>query len=139
MKHHRYLCLEVLMQIENEYGLEIKNYGAPGHAYMTWAAKMAVEMGTGVPWIMCKEDDAPDPVVRFFSHYTRLAWVPLSSKLSAALNSFGSLFQLLVLIALIITRLENILIESKLYRKADFEYLGLPNVMLCLNLHLGDR
>lgn len=24
---------------------------------------MAVEMGTGVPWVMCKEDDAPDPVV----------------------------------------------------------------------------
>lgn len=58
------------MQIENEYGLEIKQYGAPGHAYMTWAAKMAVEMGTGVPWVMCKEDDAPDPVVRcFFALY----------------------------------------------------------------------
>ncbi|KAG4949580.1 hypothetical protein JHK82_042796 [Glycine max] len=23
---------------------------------------MAVEMGTGVPWVMCKEDDAPDQV-----------------------------------------------------------------------------
>ncbi|TMX05303.1 hypothetical protein EJD97_025148 [Solanum chilense] len=53
----------ILSQIENEYGLEIKQYGAPGHAYMTWAAKMAVEMGTGVPWVMCKEDDAPDPVI----------------------------------------------------------------------------
>lgn len=37
--------------------------GAPGYAYMTWAAKMAVEMDTGVPWVMCKESDAPDPVV----------------------------------------------------------------------------
>ncbi|KAG4946697.1 hypothetical protein JHK87_042704 [Glycine soja] len=27
---------------------------------------MAVEMGTGVPWVMCKEDDAPDQVVRKF-------------------------------------------------------------------------
>ncbi|KAK4378316.1 hypothetical protein RND71_000178 [Anisodus tanguticus] len=53
----------ILSQIENEYELELKKYGAPGHAYMTWAAKMAVEMGTGVPWIMCKEDDAPDPVI----------------------------------------------------------------------------
>ncbi|MCI68690.1 beta-galactosidase, partial [Trifolium medium] len=26
-------------------------------------AKMAVGLGTGVPWVMCKEDDAPDPVV----------------------------------------------------------------------------
>lgn len=33
---------------------------------MTWAAKMAVELGTGVPWVMCKEDDAPDPVVIYF-------------------------------------------------------------------------
>ncbi|PRQ23884.1 Beta-galactosidase [Rosa chinensis] len=29
---------------------------------MTWAAEMAVGMDTGVPWVMCKEDDAPDPV-----------------------------------------------------------------------------
>lgn len=24
---------------------------------------MAVGLDTGVPWVMCKEDDAPDPVV----------------------------------------------------------------------------
>lgn len=31
---------------------------------------MAVELDTGVPWIMCKQDDAPDPVVCFiFSSY----------------------------------------------------------------------
>lgn len=24
---------------------------------------MAVELGTGVPWVMCKEEDAPDPLV----------------------------------------------------------------------------
>lgn len=30
---------------------------------MTWAANMAVELDTGVPWVMCKEEDAPDPVV----------------------------------------------------------------------------
>lgn len=51
------------MQIENEYGGESKLLGAPGHAYMTWAAKMAVDLDTGVPWVMCKQDDAPDPVV----------------------------------------------------------------------------
>ncbi|KAA8536069.1 hypothetical protein F0562_028547 [Nyssa sinensis] len=53
----------ILSQIENEYGPESKAFGAAGHAYMTWAAKMAVELGTGVPWVMCKEDDAPDPVI----------------------------------------------------------------------------
>lgn len=30
---------------------------------MNWAAKMAVGLDTGVPWVMCKEDDAPDPIV----------------------------------------------------------------------------
>lgn len=52
------------MQIENEYEPEGKVFGSPGHAYMTWAAQMAVSMDTGVPWVMCKESDAPDPVVR---------------------------------------------------------------------------
>lgn len=44
--------------------------GAPGQAYTEWAAKMAVDLGTGVPWIMCKQDDAPDPIVSIapFSH-----------------------------------------------------------------------
>ena len=51
------------MQIENEYGPESKALRAAGHAYINWAAKMAVGLGTGVPWVMCKEDDAPDPVV----------------------------------------------------------------------------
>jgi len=51
------------MQIENEYGPESKAFGAAGHSYVNWAAKMAVGLDTGVPWVMCKEDDAPDPVV----------------------------------------------------------------------------
>ena len=47
--------------------------GASGKAYSDWAAKMAVGLGTGVPWVMCKQDDAPDPIVSilcllFFNH-----------------------------------------------------------------------
>ncbi|EEF49462.1 beta-galactosidase, putative [Ricinus communis] len=53
----------ILSQIENEYEPEDKAFGAAGHAYMTWAAHMAVSLNTGVPWVMCKEFDAPDPVV----------------------------------------------------------------------------
>ncbi|KAJ6395807.1 hypothetical protein OIU77_020962 [Salix suchowensis] len=53
----------ILSQIENEYEPEGKVFGSPGHAYMTWAAQMAVSMDTGVPWVMCKESDAPDPVI----------------------------------------------------------------------------
>ncbi|XP_021667108.2 beta-galactosidase 5 isoform X2 [Hevea brasiliensis] len=53
----------ILSQIENEYGPESKALGSAGHAYINWAAKMAVGLNTGVPWVMCKEDDAPDPVI----------------------------------------------------------------------------
>lgn len=37
--------------------------GAAAKSYANWAAKMAVGLNTGVPWVMCKQDDAPDPVV----------------------------------------------------------------------------
>ncbi|KAL2318800.1 hypothetical protein Fmac_032676 [Flemingia macrophylla] len=53
----------ILSQIENEYGPESSALGAAGHAYTNWAAKMAVGLGTGVPWVMCKQDDAPDPLI----------------------------------------------------------------------------
>lgn len=58
-----YLFIFSGVQIENEYGAQSKLFGAAGHNYMTWAAEMAVGLGTGVPWVMCKEEDAPDPVV----------------------------------------------------------------------------
>ncbi|XAR73820.1 Beta-galactosidase [Bertholletia excelsa] len=53
----------ILSQIENEFGPRVKLLGPAGHEYMTWAANMAVGLGTGVPWVMCKEEDAPDPVI----------------------------------------------------------------------------
>ncbi|KAI4336839.1 hypothetical protein L6164_015319 [Bauhinia variegata] len=53
----------ILSQIENEYGPESRALGSAGRAYINWAAKMALGLGTGVPWVMCKEDDAPDPVI----------------------------------------------------------------------------
>lgn len=57
-----FLC-KCLLQIENEYGPMEYEIGAPGQAYTKWAARMAVGLGTGVPWVMCKQDDAPDPIV----------------------------------------------------------------------------
>lgn len=53
----------ILSQVENEYGYQSRETGAVGHNYVIWAAKMAVGLDTGVPWVMCKEDDAPDPVI----------------------------------------------------------------------------
>ncbi|KAI3863190.1 hypothetical protein MKW92_044757 [Papaver armeniacum] len=53
----------IMSQIENEYGPEEWEIGAPGKVYTQWAAEMAVGLGTGVPWVMCKQDDAPDPII----------------------------------------------------------------------------
>ena len=56
----------LVVQIENEYGPVEWEIGAPGKSYTKWAAQMAVGLDTGVPWVMCKQDDAPDPVVSYF-------------------------------------------------------------------------
>ncbi|XP_010939579.1 beta-galactosidase 2 [Elaeis guineensis] len=53
----------ILSQIENEFGPLEYDQGEPAKAYAAWAANMAVGLNTGVPWVMCKEDDAPDPVI----------------------------------------------------------------------------
>ncbi|XP_010917686.1 beta-galactosidase 5 [Elaeis guineensis] len=66
----------ILSQIENEYGPESNALGAAGHAYVNWAAKMAVGMGTGVPWVMCKEDDAPDPMINACNGFYCDAFTP---------------------------------------------------------------
>lgn len=54
------------IQIENEYQNIEAAFGEKGPSYVRWAAKMAVELETGVPWVMCKQADAPDPVVGSF-------------------------------------------------------------------------
>ncbi|VFQ65460.1 unnamed protein product [Cuscuta campestris] len=53
----------ILSQIENEYGPVEYEVGEPGRLYARWAAQMALNLDTGVPWVMCKQDDAPDPVI----------------------------------------------------------------------------
>ncbi|XP_008793242.1 beta-galactosidase [Phoenix dactylifera] len=53
----------ILSQIENEFGPLEYDGGAPAKSYANWAAQMAVGLKTGVPWVMCKQDDAPDPVI----------------------------------------------------------------------------
>ncbi|KAI4330101.1 hypothetical protein MLD38_028408 [Melastoma candidum] len=53
----------ILSQIENEYQNVEKAFGSDGLLYVDWAAKMAVGLETGVPWVMCKQQDAPDPVI----------------------------------------------------------------------------
>lgn len=53
----------ILAQVENEYGDIESVYGDGGKRYALWAANMAVSLNTGVPWIMCQQYDAPDPVI----------------------------------------------------------------------------
>ncbi|KAK2351863.1 beta-galactosidase [Trifolium repens] len=53
----------ILSQIENEYGNIESGFQEKGLSYVRWAAQMAVGLKTGVPWVMCKQDDAPDPVI----------------------------------------------------------------------------
>ncbi|MQM21984.1 hypothetical protein Taro_055029 [Colocasia esculenta] len=53
----------ILSQIENEYNMIMSTYQEEGVKYVQWAAKMAVGLQTGVPWVMCKQKDAPDPVI----------------------------------------------------------------------------
>nr|POF11220.1 beta-galactosidase 6 [Quercus suber] len=53
----------ILSQIENEYQNVEAAFHEKGPPYVLWAANMAVGLQTGVPWVMCKQQDAPDPVV----------------------------------------------------------------------------
>ncbi|XP_057454739.1 beta-galactosidase 8-like [Lotus japonicus] len=53
----------ILSQIENEYGNIDSHYGSAGKSYIKWAASMATSLDTGVPWVMCQQADAPDPII----------------------------------------------------------------------------
>ncbi|CAN6355088.1 unnamed protein product [Urochloa humidicola] len=53
----------ITSQIENEYQMVEPAFGSGGQRYVSWAAAMAVNLQTGVPWTMCKQNDAPNPVI----------------------------------------------------------------------------
>ncbi|KAF7127525.1 hypothetical protein RHSIM_Rhsim11G0181200 [Rhododendron simsii] len=86
----------ILSQIENEYGAISKFSGNASLAYMRWAAKMAVELGTGVPWVMCLQDDAPDPVYQGGTNFGRTAGGPFittSYDYDAPIDEYGLIRQ----------------------------------------------
>ena len=66
-------------------------------SYICWAAKMAVNLQTGVPWVMCKQTDAPNPVVSFASQL-RLLLVLIRNSL-ANFKLFSLLYCKIQLIA----------------------------------------
>ncbi|XP_044475923.1 beta-galactosidase 16-like [Mangifera indica] len=53
----------ILSQIENEYSMVEAAFKERGPPYVKWAAEMAAGLQTGVPWVMCRQNDAPDPVI----------------------------------------------------------------------------
>ncbi|KAL0305806.1 UNVERIFIED_CONTAM: Beta-galactosidase 8 [Sesamum radiatum] len=53
----------ILAQVENEYGNVEWAYGVAGELYVKWAAETAVGLNTTVPWVMCAQEDAPDPII----------------------------------------------------------------------------
>ncbi|KAL0417735.1 UNVERIFIED_CONTAM: Beta-galactosidase 8 [Sesamum radiatum] len=53
----------ILSQIENEYGNIDSAYGNSAKTYINWAAAMATSLDTGVPWVMCQQSDAPNPII----------------------------------------------------------------------------
>ncbi|KAL4643890.1 hypothetical protein ACB092_02G123900 [Castanea dentata] len=53
----------IMLQIENEYGDVESPYGQRGKEYVKWASQMALDLGAGVPWVMCKQPDAPDNII----------------------------------------------------------------------------
>ncbi|XP_042390157.1 beta-galactosidase 15 [Zingiber officinale] len=53
----------ILLQIENEYGNIEGHFGQGGKDYVKWAADMALSLGAGVPWVMCRQTDAPETII----------------------------------------------------------------------------
>ncbi|WJZ87718.1 hypothetical protein VitviT2T_007081 [Vitis vinifera] len=53
----------IMLQIENEYGNVESSFGQRGKDYVKWAARMALELDAGVPWVMCQQADAPDIII----------------------------------------------------------------------------
>lgn len=75
---------------------------------------MAVELGTGVPWVMCKEEDAPDPLVSILTLFP------------ADLN-ITSLFLAILVYNPVWYLLFYILISSNLFDLLSFKNYGAQN------------
>jgi len=58
----------ILAQLENEYALIAKNYGAEGEKYLEWVVDLERELDLGVPLIMCF-GSAPGAIETINAHY----------------------------------------------------------------------
>ncbi|KAJ3692809.1 hypothetical protein LUZ60_011904 [Juncus effusus] len=53
----------ILAQIENEYNNIAEAFKEEGMKYIQWAGNMALKLNVGVPWVMCKQKEAPGAVI----------------------------------------------------------------------------
>ncbi|KAF3450936.1 hypothetical protein FNV43_RR07025 [Rhamnella rubrinervis] len=70
----------IIAQIENEYGNIMSHYGDAGKSYIKWCAQMAQSLNTGVPWIMCQQNDAPQPMINTCNGYYCDSFTPNNPK-----------------------------------------------------------
>nr|XP_010910537.1 LOW QUALITY PROTEIN: beta-galactosidase 6-like [Elaeis guineensis] len=70
----------ILSQIENEYGNIDAAYGSAAKSYINWSASMATSLDTGVPWVMCQQSDAPDPIINTCNGFYCDSFTPNSDK-----------------------------------------------------------
>ncbi|KAM7496716.1 hypothetical protein LguiA_021130 [Lonicera macranthoides] len=86
----------ILSQIENEYGNVDSLYGPAAKTYIRWAASMANSLDTGVPWVMCQQADAPDPMYHGGTNFERTTGGPFIATTydyDAPIDEYGLLRQ----------------------------------------------
>ncbi|KAK6144403.1 hypothetical protein DH2020_021223 [Rehmannia glutinosa] len=86
----------ILSQIENEYGNVESAYGESAKTYINWAASMATSLDTGVPWVMCQQSDAPNPIYQGGTNFGRTSGGPFittSYDYDAPIDEYGLLRQ----------------------------------------------
>ncbi|KAG5062389.1 hypothetical protein AAZX31_02G067000 [Glycine max] len=83
MRHEKLFASQggpiILAQIENEYGNIMGSYGQNGKEYVQWCAQLAQSYQIGVPWIMCQQSDAPDPLINTCNGFYCDQWHPNSN------------------------------------------------------------
>ncbi|KAJ8755478.1 hypothetical protein K2173_019276 [Erythroxylum novogranatense] len=70
----------IMLQIENEYGNIESSFGHGGKEYVKWAADMALGLDAGVPWVMCRQTDAPENIIDACNAYYCDGFRPNSPK-----------------------------------------------------------
>ncbi|XP_044478740.1 beta-galactosidase 9-like isoform X1 [Mangifera indica] len=70
----------IMLQIENEYGNIERSFGQRGKDYVKWVANMALGLGAGVPWVMCRQTDASENIIDACNGYYCDGFKPNSNK-----------------------------------------------------------